>query len=294
MLPPSSLKASPKHTEQKNEGTGKMSSLAAVELQLKIQVLPFAALCSPAATKTLLQLAVSTLLNTPVVYAVCKAFLPSGAIIFTVGRTPGVSAVITTFFYSDVFACIACGLWSGLLIGFITEYYTSHSYRPVRDVAESCRTGAATNIIYGPALGMQSTIVPVLALAATVCISFKLASQYGVAIMAWPPSACSPPSPSASPSTDKAPSATTPVALPRYASSVSTCVSALTPSTPPATPLPPTARASPPAPLPSFPSPSSPHTPCVLKFPPPSSLSLSPWLFVAFSSVLCCRTCSVE
>jgi hypothetical protein len=85
MLPPSSLKASPKHTEQKNEGTGKMSSLAAVELQLKIQVLPFATLCSPAATKTLLQLAVSTLLNTPVVYAVCKAFLPSGAIIFTVG-----------------------------------------------------------------------------------------------------------------------------------------------------------------------------------------------------------------
>ena len=160
MLPPSSLKASPKHTEQKNEGTGKMSSLAAVELQLKIQVLPFAALCSPAATKTLLQLAVSTLLNTPVVYAVCKAFLPSGAIIFTVGRTPGVSAVITTFFYSDVFACIACGLWSGLLIGFITEYYTSHSYKPVREVAEACRTGAATNIIYGLALGMQSTIRP--------------------------------------------------------------------------------------------------------------------------------------
>jgi hypothetical protein len=50
------------------------------------------------------------LLNTPVVYAVCKAFLPSGAIVFTVGGTPGVPAVITTFFYSDVFACIACGL----------------------------------------------------------------------------------------------------------------------------------------------------------------------------------------
>jgi len=54
----------------------------------------------------------------------------------------------------------------------------------VRDVAESCRTGAATNIIYGLALGMQSTIVPVLALAVTVCISFKLASQYGVAMAA--------------------------------------------------------------------------------------------------------------
>ena len=64
---PSSLKETPKHTEQKNEGTGKMSCLTAVELQHRIQVLPFAAICSPAATKTLLQLAVSTLLNTTVV-----------------------------------------------------------------------------------------------------------------------------------------------------------------------------------------------------------------------------------
>ena len=168
LLPPSSLKASPEHTEQKDEGTGKMSCLAAVELHLKIQVLPFAAPCSPAANKTLFQLAVSTLLNTPVVYVVCKAFLPSGAIVFTVGGTPGVPAVITTFFYSDVFTCLACGMWSGLLIGFSTEYYISYSYRPVRDVAESCRTGAATNIIYGLALGMQSTIVPVLVAAASI------------------------------------------------------------------------------------------------------------------------------
>jgi hypothetical protein len=59
-------------------------------------------------------------------------------------------------------------MWSGLLIGFSTEYYISYSYRPVRDVAESCRTGAATNIIYGLALGMQSTIVPVLVAAASI------------------------------------------------------------------------------------------------------------------------------
>ncbi len=132
------------------------------------------------------------MLNTPVVYVVCKAFLPSGPISFTVGGTAGVPAVTTVFYYSDVFTCIACGLWSGLLIGFITEYYTSHSYRPVRDVAEACRTGAATNIIYGLALGMQSTIVPVLALAVTVCISFKLASQYEP--LTAPTAFCQPPS----------------------------------------------------------------------------------------------------
>ncbi len=87
-----------------------------------------------------MQLAVSTMLNTPVVYVVCKAFLPSVPIIFTVGGTNGVPAVTTTFYYSDVFTCIACGLWSGLLIGFITEYYTSHSYRPLCDVAERHRS----------------------------------------------------------------------------------------------------------------------------------------------------------
>ncbi|MFY8152629.1 MAG: hypothetical protein ACOVOI_11130, partial [Hyphomicrobiales bacterium] len=40
------------------------------------------------------------------------------------GGTAGVPPVTTVFYYSDVFTCIACGLWSGLLIGFITEYYT--------------------------------------------------------------------------------------------------------------------------------------------------------------------------
>ena len=67
--------------------------------------------------------------------------------------------------------CCVCGLWCGLLIGYVTEYMTSHSHTPVRDVAESCKTGAATNIIYGLALGYYSNIVPVIALTITIFVS---------------------------------------------------------------------------------------------------------------------------
>lgn len=49
----------------------------------------------------------------------------------------------------QAFTCVAIGLWAGLLIGLFTEYYTSNRFTPVQEVADSCRTGAATNIIYG-------------------------------------------------------------------------------------------------------------------------------------------------
>merc|ERR1719421_2465 len=82
------------------------------------------------------------------------------------------------------FTAIALGLWSGLLIGYVTEYYTSHSYRPVREIAETQKQSAATGIIYGLALGYLSCIVPVLCLAATVLVAHSLVGMYGVALAA--------------------------------------------------------------------------------------------------------------
>lgn len=61
---------------------------------------------------------------------------------------------------------------------------TSHSYSPVRELAMSCTSGAATNIIFGLALGYLSTIVPVVALALTIFVSMKLLSMFGVALAA--------------------------------------------------------------------------------------------------------------
>lgn len=84
----------------------------------------------------------------------------------------------------QVYYSYLSGLIAGLVIGILTEYYTSHSYKPVRELADSCKTGAATNIIFGVALGFRSIWPIVLALAIAIFIPFKLAGMYGVAIAA--------------------------------------------------------------------------------------------------------------
>lgn len=84
----------------------------------------------------------------------------------------------------DVFISLCAGLWSGLLIGLVTEYFTSHAYGPVREVAKASQTGPATNIIYGLALGYKSAFVPVIAVAITTYLSWSVAGMYGIAIAA--------------------------------------------------------------------------------------------------------------
>ncbi|ORC86675.1 vacuolar-type proton translocating pyrophosphatase 1 [Trypanosoma theileri] len=80
--------------------------------------------------------------------------------------------------------CVLCGLWSGLIIGYTTEYYTSNSYRPVQEIAEACETGAATNIIYGLALGYVSVVPPIMAMSVTIYTSYRMADLYGFALAA--------------------------------------------------------------------------------------------------------------
>ena len=123
------------------------------------------------------QLIISTVLLTPSLYFLAITVLPDTFTFTRGGETYTARNV-------DAFICVACGLWSGLTIGIITEIFTSHSYSPVREVAESCRTGAATNIIFGLALGYLSTIIPTVCLALTIYFSFYLASMYGIALAA--------------------------------------------------------------------------------------------------------------
>jgi len=61
---------------------------------------------------------------------------------------------------------------------------TSYSYGPVLDLADSCKTGAANNIINGLALGYKSTVIPVMVLTFIIFISFYLLEMYGIAIAA--------------------------------------------------------------------------------------------------------------
>merc|ERR1719156_196489 len=83
-------------------------------------------------------------------------------------------------------ACVSIitGLWAGLIIGITTEYYTSHTYRPVREVVDAQEVSAATGIIFGLALGYKSCIIPCFCIGATICLSHICAGMYGIALAA--------------------------------------------------------------------------------------------------------------
>lgn len=81
-----------------------------------------------------------------------------------------------------VYWCFLSGLIAGLAVGLLTDYYTSDNYKPVQELAGSCETGVATNIIFGLSLGYKSTVYPYLCIAASIFISWGLAGMYGVAI----------------------------------------------------------------------------------------------------------------
>ncbi|MBI5002198.1 V-type H(+)-translocating pyrophosphatase [Candidatus Woesearchaeota archaeon] len=89
-----------------------------------------------------------------------------------------------TYTAMGVYIALAVGLIAGLLIGYTTEYFTSHAYDPVRNVAKASETGAATNIIQGLALGYESSVIPIVLIAITVLVSFKFAGLYGISIAA--------------------------------------------------------------------------------------------------------------
>jgi K(+)-stimulated pyrophosphate-energized sodium pump len=84
----------------------------------------------------------------------------------------------------DLFYCIMVGLASGVIIGKITEYYTAMECAPVKTIAEQAKTGEATTIISGLAVGMKSTALPVIVICVTICVSYMLCDIYGIALAA--------------------------------------------------------------------------------------------------------------
>jgi len=124
-----------------------------------------------------LQLILTTVLMVPATYYAADSFLPATF------RIDGVSSALTAV-REDAVICVISGAIGGLVIGLVTEYYTSKVYQPVLDLANSCRTGAATNIIYGLALGYKSVIIPVFILAGIIYVSFSLCDLYGIALAA--------------------------------------------------------------------------------------------------------------
>ena len=93
----------------------------------------------------------------------------------------GVESVITSI---NVYWSIILGLVVGTLMSIVTEYYTSMGRRPVDSIVQKSGTGHGTNVIGGLAIGMESTVLPIIILAAGIFGAYELAGLYGVAIAA--------------------------------------------------------------------------------------------------------------
>mmetsp|Transcript_7344 Transcript_7344/g.25273 ORF Transcript_7344/g.25273 Transcript_7344/m.25273 type:complete len:774 (-) Transcript_7344:683-3004(-) len=124
------------------------------------------------------QLQVSTALMLLVVLGITFGTLPAKFQLYMPDNS------VKTVHNWQMYVSVALGLVSGYLIGHMTEIYTSNTYKPVIDVADSCKTGAATNIIFGLALGYKSCIVPCIALSVTIYFSYAASGMYGIACSA--------------------------------------------------------------------------------------------------------------
>lgn len=105
----------------------------------------------------------------------------SAAILMAVGAYP---IILYTVEKTGVYWALITGLVSGIIIGLVTEYYTSDKNKPVQKIANASKSGPATNIIAGLALGFISTIVPILVVSTAIFLSFKFAGIFGIAMAA--------------------------------------------------------------------------------------------------------------
>jgi K(+)-stimulated pyrophosphate-energized sodium pump len=120
----------------------------------------------------------TNLLTAIAAFGIVHLVLPAA---ITVREITGEIKVLTP---NNVFVAIFTGLVVNVLIGLITEYYTSHGHGPTRSIAKASHTGAATNIISGLSVGLKSTALPVIVVCLAVYISFWVAGIFGIAIAA--------------------------------------------------------------------------------------------------------------
>ena len=113
---------------------------------------------------------------------ILTAFACAGLVYYILPPTMSLRGI--EFSRDGVLGAIAVGLTVGTLMSIITEYYTAMGRRPVLSIIRQSSTGHATNVIGGLAVGMESTLLPILVLAGGIWGSFSCAGLYGVAIAA--------------------------------------------------------------------------------------------------------------
>ena len=96
------------------------------------------------------------------------------------------SIILSKVFFNSFNPAIAiiAGLIVGLIIGIVTEIYTSGDYKSVKKIAQQSETGAATTIIQGLAVGMHSTVVPIILICVGIFVAYKVSGLYGIALAA--------------------------------------------------------------------------------------------------------------
>jgi K(+)-stimulated pyrophosphate-energized sodium pump len=120
-------------------------------------------------------LVVSGVLSAGLIYLLTKHMLGFGSVFDAEGRS---------FTGLDVFLCTVVGLGVTAALVWITEYYTSTHYRPVRSVAKASTTGHGTNVIQGIAVSMEATALPILTICIGIIVSFQLCGLFGIGIAA--------------------------------------------------------------------------------------------------------------
>ncbi|MGQ0536484.1 MAG: sodium-translocating pyrophosphatase [Methanobacteriota archaeon] len=113
----------------------------------------------------------------------CLKAFNKGLIVASVLTAVASYFIIATFLGTEnlgIFWALLIGLVAGILIGLLTEYYTSYDHKPTQEIAQASATGSATNIIAGLAVGMRSTVAPILVVSVAIIAAFVVGRDYTV------------------------------------------------------------------------------------------------------------------